>query len=89
MECMGAGANIAYGTNSFVTVAPATEDHVGSQLWPSACNAMKHTMWIYNLAHQRFRIQNLLQKMKVHHWVITYNFYILTKFCTYLTNQRK
>ncbi len=38
---MRGGVCIAYGANSFMKVAPATEDRVGSQSLPSECNAVK------------------------------------------------
>ncbi len=40
---MGGKANIAYSANSLIKVAPATEDHVGSQSWPSACNTPRQS----------------------------------------------
>ncbi len=41
-----------YGTNSFKKVTPATEDCVGIQSQPSACNIVKYA----KCAHQRFTV---------------------------------
>ena len=46
----------AYGANSIIKVATATEDHVGSQPWPSACGAVKYGTYNESCGHQRFTV---------------------------------
>ncbi len=48
------GANITYSTNSFTKVAKPTEDGVGSQSWPIACNTVKYVMYSKSHTRQRF-----------------------------------
>ncbi len=38
----------------FIKVAPATEDRIGSQLQPTACNAVKYAVLSKSRAHQWF-----------------------------------
>ena len=44
---MGGAASIAYGANLFIKVTPATEDHIGSQSCPSACNTVNYVLYSF------------------------------------------
>ena len=56
MRFLRGGACIAYVGDSFIEVALATEDGVGSQSLPNACNTVKYKMYSRNHACQRFAV---------------------------------